>query len=312
MSVKARVESTLAATRLSESPILEANNPNPPVKTAVGISFSALSQAMLGAMNSVKSGLPAAGSIEHLKDALYTSPRLTQWDFHEVSLGLGQWRIYAGDDATFVTVEKGSISLHRGIREVVISNDPLVALTLYNAIETAQGIIQPYEPVQMTEAEQEEFFSSEDMNGADIDSALADAPVEEVPVEDPEIDDAGLIGEVHEKTFSERANQQNSKIDGVICGYCGNMNQQAYRGPCPQCPKGASVFSEKQIEKATVVAQQKVASDSVSRLKSLQGRILNIVEAALADKTQREAVKTLINKEFRRDMNKLSDVDTEE
>lgn len=40
------------------------------------------------------------------------------------------------------------------------------------------------------------------------------------------------------------------------------------------------------------------------RLKSLQGRVLTIVEASLSDKSQREAVKTLVNKEFRREIEK--------
>lgn len=39
-------------------------------------------------------------------------------------------------------------------------------------------------------------------------------------------------------------------------------------------------------------------------LKSLQGRILGIVDASFSDKEQRSAVKTLINKEFRREIDK--------
>lgn len=316
MSAKARVEATLAATRQSfaKTPILEANDPTPQVKTAVGITYSALSQAMLAVIDSAKTtGQPASHLVESLKDALYLSPRLSQWNEHEVSLGYNQWRIYANDDATFVVVEKGSIVLHKGIRETVVSKDPLVAGTLFIAIETAQGIVQPYEAHPMTEEEQEEFFAADDMNGADIDSALADPPTRESIVEDPEIDDGGLIGEVHDQVapsfveeevtrYSERANSKNAKIDGVICGYCGNMNKQQYRGLCPQCPVGTSVFSKDQLEKAVVAA-----APALPRLKSLQGRILNIVEAAIADKTQREAVKTLVNKEFRREMNKITD-----
>jgi hypothetical protein len=42
-------------------------------------------------------------------------------------------------------------------------------------------------------------------------------------------------------------------------------------------------------------------------IKSLQGRVLTIVDATLADKQQREAVKQLMNKEFRREMKKISD-----
>jgi len=46
----------------------------------------------------------------------------------------------------------------------------------------------------------------------------------------------------------------------------------------------------------------------MGRLKSLQGRVLTIVDASpIADKAQRDAVKTLLNKEFRREMNRVSD-----
>jgi hypothetical protein len=44
--------------------------------------------------------------------------------------------------------------------------------------------------------------------------------------------------------------------------------------------------------------------DHKSGLKSLQGRVLGIVDASFSDKEQRAAVKTLINKEFRREMDK--------
>ncbi len=40
-------------------------------------------------------------------------------------------------------------------------------------------------------------------------------------------------------------------------------------------------------------------------LKSLQGRVLGIVDASFSDKEQRAAVKTLINKEFRREIDKV-------
>jgi hypothetical protein len=46
--------------------------------------------------------------------------------------------------------------------------------------------------------------------------------------------------------------------------------------------------------------------DGFEFLKSLQGRVLTIVEATFAEKSQREAVKTLVRKEFRRSMDKIS------
>lgn len=49
----------------------------------------------------------------------------------------------------------------------------------------------------------------------------------------------------------------------------------------------------------------RVADDAKKSLQSLQGRVLGIVDAAIADKEQRTAVKTLVNKEFRRELNKF-------
>ena len=46
-------------------------------------------------------------------------------------------------------------------------------------------------------------------------------------------------------------------------------------------------------------------------LKSVEGRILTIMEAAIPSDTQREAIKTLIKKEFRREMNKINSTDDE-
>ena len=45
----------------------------------------------------------------------------------------------------------------------------------------------------------------------------------------------------------------------------------------------------------------------VARLKSLQGRILTIVDASFQDPEQRKAVKTLVSKEFRLEMTRVSD-----
>lgn len=60
------------------------------------------------------------------------------------------------------------------------------------------------------------------------------------------------------------------------------------------------------VEKADTKLQRPAMDREhvTKRLKSLQGRVLTIVEAILADKQQREAVKTLMNKEFRREIEK--------
>jgi hypothetical protein len=94
------------------------------------------------------------------------------------------------------------------------------------------------------------------------------------------------------------------KFPGYIrCSYCGGLNPHAYKGACPQCPKHSSVMRAPKVDKESKTwqaAQERKADRELKRLQSLQGRVLNIVEASLGDKEQRGAVKTLINKEFRR------------
>lgn len=311
-NAQARVQSTLATERaFIKPPIEHVDDLTPPVRTAVGLSYSALTNqiALTAETAQNNGGIITQTDVQALMDSLYLAPRLKQWH-HVVGGVYDEYRLYTTNDAIYVSVTESRIWITKGIREFdIVSGAPATAL--YKALETAQSIVQPANPKPMTEEEQEEFFSSDDANGADIDSALADAPTYEPVVEDPEMDDEGLIGEVHEATapsfveeetkrYSGQINQKNAKIDGVICGYCGNLNKQTYRGPCPQCPK------HQDIEKAVNKTAVQMASNTISYLKSLQGRVLTIMDGAFADKVQREAVKTLINKEFRRSMNKVN------
>jgi len=52
--------------------------------------------------------------------------------------------------------------------------------------------------------------------------------------------------------------------------------------------------------------------DSLQLLKGVEGRVLTIMEAAFPNEGQREAVKSLIRKEFRREMNKINRVQDED
>jgi hypothetical protein len=100
----------------------------------------------------------------------------------------------------------------------------------------------------------------------------------------------------------------------IRCSYCGGLNPHAYKGACPQCPKHSSVaLAAKDDKPKTAFAKswksihEGHVSDEwvLARYKSLQGRVLNIVEAAIGDKEQRAAIKTLVNKEFRREMSNV-------
>ena len=251
---------------------------------------------------------------DSLVDTLHLSPRLTQWA--KVAEG---YRIWSTDEALSVTVTPEKIYTTKGIRVSDLQSG-LPAQTLYHNINAAQAIVQ----ANGHENEDEDYFATgvEFTEGAALDAALEDthsAPLAE--------DDAELIEDVTAEsaldadqkredgpapvltvsqkfiedlataqpaTHTEKINPKNASTDGVICTYCGNLNKQAYRGNCPQCPKAEKPEPAKQEPRP-----------AVANLKSLQGRILTIIDASFSDKEQRNAVKTMINKEFRREISKV-------
>jgi hypothetical protein len=280
-----------------------------------------------------------------LVDILHNSPRLDQWA--KIAEG---YRIWSTDEALSVTVTPEKIYTTKGNR-VDDVQDGLPAQALYNAIQTAQAIVK----TNGVSEDEDEWFEPGDesfSDGAALDAALAETHSEPL-VED----DAELIEDVCQETISPTpdavnvpddepkmtpddyfeqdspsdeqdenasgylvtANRKNTVTDGVICSYCGNLNQSAYKGTCPKCPRVPSGEGAKQaalvqdsltVPKKDVAPGRDNASEAwlMARLKSLQGRVLTILDASpIADKAQRDAVKSLLNKEFRREMNRVSD-----
>jgi len=256
-----------------------------------------------------------------LVNTVHASPRLSQWA--KVAEG---YRIWSTDESMSITVTPEKIYTTKGIRVGDLQNG-LPAQTLFNTIQTAQAIVQ----TNGTEGEDEDYFATgvEFAEGAALDAALEEthaAPLAE--------DDAELIDEVTAEqaldadqkredgpspiltvsqkfvedltvtpavTHTEKINSKNATTDGVICTYCGNLNKQAYRGNCPQCPKAEKPeAANKELAEAAAIGR-----GAVARFKSLQGRILTIMDGSFSDKTQRDAVKSLINKEFRREISKV-------
>jgi hypothetical protein len=147
----------------------------------------------------------------------------------------------------------------------------------------------------MTEEEQAEYFAPDpNADCADIDKALAE------PEDEPQRvrDDTELI----EETLNEDV-QGDRKIPE---GY----EDKTTRRVAAEVERVKEEYPEMKDAKGSgwdeVGTMAALGRGTIPRLKSLQGRILNIVEASLSDKTQREAVKTLVNKEFRQEMNKVS------
>jgi hypothetical protein len=257
-----------------------------------------------------------------LVDAIHNSPRLTQWA--KVADG---YRIWSADESISVTVTTEKIYTSKGVRVDDLQKG-LPAQTLYNAIETAQAIVQTRGE---TQTDDEFFAPGEDYNpNTSLDAALEESHSKPLTRDDEELiedvtaedaldadqrveDGPAPIVTVSQKfieavadhvspppSYAEQANRKNANTDGVICQYCGNLNKQAYRGNCPQCPKPATTQSV-----AGTVTVVQTADASFKELQSLQGRVLTIIDACFSDKVQRENVKTLIKKEFRRSIEKV-------
>jgi hypothetical protein len=320
--MSAKEAPSLSASRKNQkTPLLVPKEIAPQIKTSVGITYASMSSAVLAAVDEIKSkGKLSASFYEKFKDALFLSPRLAQWELNEWPNGMSQWRIYANDDSTFVIVDKKSISLHRGERgNWEVTNDALIAASLFSAIEQAQAIVSTTVEEPMTDEEQESYFDGGvQFTGAALDEALADTHAEPLCV-----DDADLI---HDVTAEEALDEDQRQEDGpnpiitVSSQFIEAVQQVPQRFENKNVDRVEAEVARVKEEYPELQAKgqkPKVAQEEVgkmaaigrgtaSRLKSLQGRILTIMDASIADKEQRAAVKTLINKEFRRDISQVN------
>jgi len=275
--------------------------------------YFALSQAIDDAVRSLEGHEQfEVKAYEHLKDQLFLSPRLEQWKTIKGGIG-NEYRIYNSQQNVFVSVYRDKIVMEKGGEEYGLVSDPLLSETLYNNLENAQALVQ--QRIKEDETDPESFFSGDDSDfyeGAGLDAALeethSDALIEE---------DAELIEEVVSDT-DDPFNNFKDGTPGQIAVDDGELTQQVKSSKHNKsaAAEGAQLKKEfpsdieeryKDKEDNPVKDYPKTANTQVvSRLKSLQGRLLNIVEASFTDKDQRAAVKTLVNKEFRREMNNFN------
>jgi len=306
-----------------ETPLLVPKEIAPQIKTSVGITYAVLSSAILAVTQSAKPGRLDAGRLDEetilkFKDALFSSLRLTQWEHEEYTNGYEQWRIYASDDTTFVIVDKKSISIHKGERSrYEITSDARIATALFTAIEQAQRIVSTtVETDPMTDEEQESYFDggTQFHTGAGLDEALADTHVE--PLSDG---DAELI---HDVTTEEALDEDQREEDGpapvvtvsqafidAVAQTHTDKNTSRVDAEVQRVKEEYPELKDKLLNDFSKMKQASPVPvgtrSEMTRLKSLQGRILTIMDAAIADKDQRAAVKTLINKEIRHTLNQL-------
>ena len=69
---------------------------------------------------------------------------------------------------------------------------------------------------------------------------------------------------------------------------------------------GGAEFQRLPLKVASAADVQAEEKGTIRYLKSVEGRVLTIMEAAFPNESQREAVKSLIKKEFRREMSRVN------
>lgn len=106
--------------------------------------------------------------------------------------------------------------------------------------------------------------------------------------------------ETDEEYFEPGNFDASSALDSVFSdmGQSADMNKAAAQ-------ETVQVQQEYEKDDPKKCAPSMYENEILRHVKSLQGRILTIIDASLSDKQQREAVKTLANKEFRREMEKI-------
>ena len=283
--------------------------------------FAALSQAMDDAVRSLvgheQFEVKAHG---HLRNQICLSPRLTQWSRIASSVVKGtEYRIYNISNDKFLSVYEDEVILttNSNSEEHVIISDETLAATLFKNITTAQEVVQPRKDAEDSD---EAFFAptSDYYQGAGLDAALEESHPDALVEEDAELMEEIVAGEETEtgerfwnnsdpaltvfesgQIAVEDDYEETKAVEPEPKKYTGKINKSA-------AAESYQVKQEYKDKDPVKDCPHMETSLVVNRLKSLQGRLLNIVEASFSDKEQRAAVKTLINKEFRQEISRAN------
>jgi len=229
------------------------------------------------------------GTVERNKyvmDMLYSAVRLREWKFSLsiVEPGFEIWD-KQGSLRFLVTQKKiefaTGMSLRdpHGIRKYKIT-EGLAAANLFNNIKHARELIHMALNNSDASLPDDEFFKpslSKEEQAAQLDAVLGD--------EGSFVDAQTAVVQAQTETVPYESAFRSISSDPAAKAFVGLTPEKA---DIKQC---APTMHEKQV---------------LNHFKSLQGRILTIVDAILSDKQQREAVKTLVNKEFRRELDRVA------
>jgi hypothetical protein len=270
-------------------------------------------------------------AVNNLVATLFNTVRMSEWEFDDEEVAYK----FPLNKKLALWLSPISVEVRKGIRIFPIGNGK-DAERLFTNIKHAQAVIAKSvaEQDKQVTAFMEAFDIDAELAGADdavsadsekVDIKIKPAPALVAPAEtsaESETVAALLADEDKEDVLSKIASVETTLkelqaevdeddptesdifADVLSASEAKNANDAKVYGDA-----GTSVvdaFTEDDPQVSVRDAVQVVRIGNVAAFKSLQGRILGIVDATFADKTQREAVKTLVNKEFRREMDKFS------
>jgi hypothetical protein len=246
---------------------------------------------------------------------LFKTVRLREWVKSDEDKALS-YKLWTQDETIYVWVRGTTIEIVKGLRHFPIAVLPEAPALLNNISHAQEMIGESVYQSPILPGEEEISFDEDPVAHAEaveqLDEILQSPDEPSVFGEAVSDTDDTLDAKPNEGSHTARANED-AKLEGIECRYCGAVNAHPYKGTCPQCPKKYKpepTFNGEPLKPKPanndVWMAAAVGRGAISQFKSLQGRVLTVIEAAISDKSQREAVKTLINKEFRSTMNKVN------
>src|SRR5271166_5820176 len=275
-------------------------------------------------------------AVNNLVATVFNTVRMSDWEFDHAEVAYK----FPLNKKLALWLTTTSVEVRKGIRKFPIGNGK-DAERLYNNIKHAQAVIAKSvaEQDKQVTAFMEAFDIDAELAGDDVVSANSEkvdikikpAPASVAPAETSEESEtvaALLADEDKEEVLSKIASVETtlkelqaevdeddpteSDIFADVLSASGakNANDAKVYGDAGTSVVDAFTEEDNPLGCRLPVSRQGSGwtrfdhKDAVQHLKSLQGRVLGIVDASFSDKEQRAAVKTLINKEFRREIDK--------
>lgn len=271
-------------------------------------------------------------AVNNLVATLFNTVRMSDWEFDRAEVAYK----FPLNKKLALWLTTTSVEVRKGIRKFPIGNGKDAA-RLFTNIQHAQAVIAKSvaEQDKQVTAFMEAFDIDAELAGDDVVSAnsekvdikIKSAPSSVTPAEtsvESETVAALLADEDKEDVLSKIASVETTLkelqaevdeddptesdifADVLGCSEAKAANDAKVYGDAGTSVVDAFVPEEAQQDtRKTHISLVVAGYTAQNALKSLQGRVLGIVDASFSDKEQRAAVKTLINKEFRRELNKF-------